>query len=814
MSGSEGEQFVDITYSAADHENDPVTFETPTWDYYIDYIVENFGLYGNGDYRLYKDFLGWYIGDVLVSEYDLSTPNLGTVTIVAKWSDTYNWEKPAEDRAGYADITNWYYKQAYNSSYLINVVDDAMIEELRKTGFTIYGQQNIIKYFITYENLKGATNANNDYFFVTSDITLTNLESVTGYEFAGWYDASGNKIIKINEKTGDMTLVARWNPKIYEITVKGTDVNNFTISSNSALYSATDKNLFTLYYRYDDGYYLEPNCANAIPANYFSNYCVQQPGYSNFTIDGIYSAMITNNAHSNASVASSALVMNADTSSVRMPELNEANRNGTLYAKLSPKKYTITFDHAGQNLIDNALLSGTWDSGNNLKIAYDAASGIYTLTNSAASDPHVGINQWVTLEAGVQYTMHMDIASSGSTNSIQVFYAINNAFSEANSLHFSGSQSKTFTVPTSGRYYLRIDNDCGGTATISNFWVSKTRTERVSVYYNENPGNITIPTGLFYNFTGYKYDNSVNYYNANGIAQQPYSISGDATFVAQWTPKYSGTYIKTQQELRNIRNNPSGTYYLVCDIDLLKEHWTPLESFSGTINGLGHTIYGLSYEYIGGSGDYTKFGMFRTFSGNMLNLTIDSPYVHTEKSKDGKDNDCTGVIAGQMTSGTISGVTIIKPALYGGHYRDVVDGGTYVNAYVGGFVGQMTAGTISNCSIQGGQVHAWVGYPSKSADGHAFAGGIVGYMTGGTVSDCSRADSTTIKAYGEQTTGIKTPNSAIRAAAGGLVGSRDGGTVRGTSSANNLVSSVTTGKNASSYSWARKEAIVGTGGQG
>jgi hypothetical protein len=167
-----------------------------------------------------------------------------------------------------------------------------------------------------------------------------------------------------------------------------------------------------------------------------------------------------------------------------------------------------------------------------------------------------------------------------------------------------------------------------------------------------------------------------------------------------------------------------------------------------------------------------------------------------------------------MTGGTISGVTIVKPAVYGGHYRDVTSSGTYVNSYVGGFVGQMTAGTISNSGIQGGYVHAWAAYPSDRADGHAFAGGIVGYMTGGTVSNCSRADSTVIKAAGEQNSSIKTPNSAIRAAAGGLVGSRDGGTVRGTSSANNLVATIVTGKSASSYSWARKEAIVGTGGQG
>jgi hypothetical protein len=198
----------------------------------------------------------------------------------------------------------------------------------------------------------------------------------------------------------------------------------------------------------------------------------------------------------------------------------------------------------------------------------------------------------------------------------------------------------------------------------------------------------------------------------------------------------------------------------------------------------------------------------------MLNLTIDSPYIHTEKSKDGKDNDYTGVIAGQMLGGTISGVTIVKPALYGGHYRDVVDPGTYVNSYVGGFVGEMTAGTISNCSISGGQVHAWVGYPSDRADGHAFAGGIVGHMTGGTVTGCTRADNTIIKAFGDQNPDIKTPNSAIRAAAGGLVGSRDGGTVSGSSSSANITASIVKGKNPSTYSWARTGAIVGTGGQG
>ena len=810
MGGANDDAFEDVVYTDAEPTLTP---DTPDWSYDVEYIVENYGIYGDSSYKLYKDFLGWYIGDTPVSMYDLSTPNIGTVTLVAKWSDTYNWQQPTETRRGYADITKWYYKQAYNSNYLISEIDDSVIAELAKSDYTIYGQQNIIKYTITYQDLRGATNVNNDYFYVTSDFALANLESVTGYDFGGWYDNLGNKVVKVQDTVGNMTLVAKWNPKIYEITVKGTDVNSFTTSGTSVIYSATDRNLFTLYYKYGVGYYLESACTNALPAQYFANYCATQPGYSNYYIDGLYTSPITNNAHSNASIDSAKLVVGANTASHKMPELSEANRNGTLYAKLLPNKYTITFNHSSYNLLDNTFVSGTW-SGETLKIDYNASNGTYTLTNISANDPHTGLNQWLTLEAGVTYMMHMDVASTTGTNSVQVFYAIDGAYTEANSLHFSGSQTHTFTVPTTGKYLIRIDNDCGGTATISNFWVSKSRTEKIDVYYNESPGNISVPTSVFYNFAGYKYSGSVNYFDANGAPKQPYAISGNATFDAQWTQKYSGTYIKTQEEFRNIKNNTSGTYYLVCDIDLLKEHLTPTNNFGGILDGLGHTIYGLSYEYVGSNGDVTQFGIFRTLSGTVRNLTIDSPYVYSEKSKDGKDNSYTGIIAGRMTGGSITGVTIINPTLYGIHHRDVTSGGTYVNMYLGGLVGELTAGTISDCNIRGGLISAWVGYPSSSADGHAFAGGIVGHMTGGTVSNCSRADSTVIKAKGEQNSSIKTPSSAIRAAAGGLVGSRDGGTVRGTSSANNLESSIVTGKNASSYSWARKEAIVGTGGQG
>jgi uncharacterized repeat protein (TIGR02543 family) len=713
MNGANEEAFEDIIY---DPTEESVEFETPEWEYEVEYIVENYGIYGEDSYKLYKEFLGWYIGDTLVSEYDLSTPNLGTVTLVAKWADVYTWEKPSEERAGYADISKWYFKQAYNTSYQITTIDDSIIAELKKSNFTIYGQENIIKYNITYANDKGATNANNDYFYVTSDFALSNLESVTGYDFAGWYDNDGNKVVRINERTGDITLNARWTAKIYEVTVKGTNVTDYTVSSGTVIYSATDKTLFTLYYRYEDGFYLESNCTNALPDNYFSNYCAQQSGYSNFTIEGCYTSMITDNAHSYVKANSSTLVLEGDTSLVKMPELSENTRTGTLYAKLMPKKYTITLNNGTENLIDNRYASATWE-GDNISIAYNASNYTYTMTNENSTDPHAMINQWANLEAGVQYMMHMDIASTTGKTSVQIFYAIDQAFTESNARSFSSSGTLTFTVPTTGKYWIRMDNDCNGNATISNFWISKSHTQSVEAYYNESLPTVTTPTSAFYNFAGYTYNNAVSYYAADGIAKQPYAVSGNGTLVAQWSQKYSGTYIKSESELVAIKNKTSAAYYLVNDVKLVNA-WSPISELSGSLNGLGHEISGLKINYNSSNGEVTNFGMFRKLSGKVTNVTFSNVSIYVEKNKDGAKDNCVGTVAGVVVGGEISNVTLNYAYVDNVHYRDAVDSGDYINSYVGGVAGYMSSGTINNCSILGGNIRANAKKCKDSADAH------------------------------------------------------------------------------------------------
>ena len=53
MSGSNGEAFEDVVYTDAEPTLTP---DTPSWSYDIEYIVENYGLYGDGIYKLYKNF--------------------------------------------------------------------------------------------------------------------------------------------------------------------------------------------------------------------------------------------------------------------------------------------------------------------------------------------------------------------------------------------------------------------------------------------------------------------------------------------------------------------------------------------------------------------------------------------------------------------------------------------------------------------------------------------------------------------------------------------------------------------------------------
>ena len=120
----------------------------------------------------------------------------------------------------------------------------------------LYAKWTPTTYYITYNNMNGATNNPNNpesYTIESSDITLA-TPTKTGYTFGGWYDNdqfTGDAITEIESgSTGDVTLYAKWTLTDYTITYNlygGT--NN---ASNRATYTYVDA--ITLYDPTKPGY--------------------------------------------------------------------------------------------------------------------------------------------------------------------------------------------------------------------------------------------------------------------------------------------------------------------------------------------------------------------------------------------------------------------------------------------------------------------------------------------------------------------------------------------------------------------------------
>ena len=252
--------------------------------------------------------------------------------------------------------------------------------------------------------------------------------------------------------------------------------------------------------------------------------------------------------------------------------------------------------------------------------------------------------------------------------------------------------------------------------------------------------------------------------------------------------------ISTPEELNAVRNDLSGSYKLIADIDLTSatssedgayynggKGWTPIgrtnsNAFKGTFDGNGFSIIGLK---ISGS-DTTYQGLFGCNLGTIKNLTL----------KDGSVSGNTHY-AGGIAGGNRGTITDCK------NYNTVNATGTYV-VDAGGIVGT-NAGTLQRCENHGkvtmmafttsssttglnstvggisgdntGDVSVCVNTGdvlSVTSDATAYAGGIIGNTTN-SLDTCENSGGIVASAQG-----TKTSNSAI---AGGITGYQRTGTV-------------------------------------
>lgn len=201
---------------------------------------------------------------------------------------------------------------------------------------------------------------------------------------------------------------------------------------------------------------------------------------------------------------------------------------------------------------------------------------------------------------------------------------------------------------------------------------------------------------------------------------------------------YTGIY--NIADLDGIRNNPSGNYILMKDIDMTEDTkkggdwdngmgWTPIEEFSGVLDGNGHQIIGMNI-YNG----YGRIGFIRRLSGGIIrnlglrDVTIDveARNVGSLVGEVGRDYDYDG---GNYDYGN----SLIENCYCSGEIRNTVGSHTYT-FYAGGLIGYMAQTTIvQNCFSEVNLVmDVWNSF-------------VVGSLVGGASNNCALWAHYTIK---------------------------------------------------------------------
>ena len=178
------------------------------------------------------------------------------------------------------------------------------------------------------------------------------------------------------------------------------------------------------------------------------------------------------------------------------------------------------------------------------------------------------------------------------------------------------------------------------------------------------------------------------------------------------------TAITTAQQLSDIRNNLSGKYILMNDIDVTSLNWTAIgyssggsTAFTGILDGNGYSVTGLDT-----TGHDPKTALIWTNSGTLRNLSITGTYTSYAYY--------TGVFC-HYNTGRIENCHN-KAAVT--HMKGVSSG----TLYVGGIAGSNT-GTIQYCSNQA----AITSTASRNGSGDMsdYIGGIAG-INGGIIREC------------------------------------------------------------------------------
>lgn len=360
--------------------------------------------------------------------------------------------------------------------------------------FNLYAIWTPITYTISYNgngNTGGSTASSTHTYDVAKNLTANGFTK-TGYTFAGWATSPSGNVVHADKAS----------------------VKNLSATQGATItfYAKWTINSYTLLINPNGGYRVSDNSTAVITVtkNYKASENISERRKTGYTLTGY----TLKNTASGSTTDIGGATFTFD-NSTKTGVFTQGTVACTLVAQWTANNYTISYNPNGRG----GLLSGVPDetySGNNMKIYYTNANHEYRLVNSSTNDPFATIASTMYLTANTTYVMHAEIyTDSGSlitSGSIQIFYGISQAYTEANSKRFSSNATyNTFTVSTTGTYNIRIDNDCNQTVRIKNFWVYPNFSSSKSVTFDSTYGTMPTLSRPGYTFAGW----SKNMFNPN-----------------------------------------------------------------------------------------------------------------------------------------------------------------------------------------------------------------------------------------------------------------------------------------------------------
>lgn len=423
---------------------------------------------------------------------------------------------------------NTYTKTGYKFSHWAELYPDGTYKNNRWTGwsgtwqfsngqysisdykFNLYAIWTPITYTISYNgngNTGGSTASSTHTYDVAKNLTANGFTK-TGYTFAGWATSPSGNVVHADKAS----------------------VKNLSATQGATItfYAKWTINSYTLLINPNGGYRVSDNSTAVITVtkNYKASENISERRKTGYTLTGY----TLKNTASGSTTDIGGATFTFD-NSTKTGVFTQGTVACTLVAQWTANNYTISYNPNGRG----GLLSGVSDatySGNNMNIYYTNANHEYRLVNSSTNDPYATIASTMYLTANTTYVMHAEIyTDSGSlitSGSIQIFYGISKAYTEANSKRFSSNATyNTFTVSTTGTYNIRIDNDCNQTVRIKNFWVYPNFSSSKSVTFDSTYGTMPTLSRTGYTFAGW----SKNMFNpASAYDYSATTTRSDGTF--------------------------------------------------------------------------------------------------------------------------------------------------------------------------------------------------------------------------------------------------------------------------------------------